>query len=103
MNEKVISIEKSKKKAKKYMATIRNNKTRRTRVLHFGGLGYEQYKDSSGVGAYSHLNHGDKRRRGNYFGRHSKGNRTKKKAVDYEINKSQGLYTPKLLSHIYLW
>ena len=103
MNETIVSIVKSKKKGKKYMATIKNKKSKRIRVLHFGGLGYQQYKDSSGVGEYSHLNHGDKRRRENYFGRHSKGNRTKKKAVSYEIHKSNGVYTPKLLSHIYLW
>jgi hypothetical protein len=103
MNEVVVKIDKSTKKGKKYMAVVQNKKTRRTRVLHFGGLGYEQFKDSTGLGLYSNVNHGDPKRRRNYFGRHSNGNTTKRKALNYEIKKSKGLYTPRLLSHKYLW
>ena len=103
MKEVVVNIYKSTKKGKKYKAVVKNKKTRRTRLLHFGGLGYEQFKDSTGLGLYTHLNHGDPKRRRNYFGRHSNGNTTKRKALNYEIKKSKGLYTPRLLSHKYLW
>ena len=100
--EKIVKILPSERKGKKYMALIRDNTTKKTRVLHFGGLGYEQFKDSTGVGKFTKKNHGDIRRRNNYFSRHS-GTRSKKKAIDKEKRLSGGKYTPKLLSHIYLW
>jgi hypothetical protein len=100
--EKIVKIVPSERKGKKYMATIRDNITKKTRVLHFGGLGYEQFKDSTGVGKFTKKNHGDIRRRNNYFSRHS-GTRSKKNAIDKEKRLSGGKYTPKLLSHIYLW
>jgi len=103
MKETVLQITKSDKKNKKYKALIQNKTTKRSRVLHFGGLGYQQYKDSTKIGIYKGSDHGDKKRRMNYFTRHSKGNKTKRKAVEYEKVRSSGYYTPKLLSHIYLW
>ena len=70
------------------------------RTLHFGATGYEQFKDSTPLKLYSKGNHGDPNRRRNYFNRHS-GTPYKNKAVHKESQ--TGLYTPKLLSHIYLW
>ena len=102
MKERVISIEKSTRKGKKYKAIIENRITGRTRTLHFGGLGYAQYKDRTKVGAYTHLNHGDRRRMSRYYQRHS-GVKTRAQGIKKEKDKSGGLYTPKLLSHIYLW
>ena len=41
------------------------------RLIHFGATGYQQYKDSTGLGRYSHLNHLDKCRRDRYKARHA--------------------------------
>jgi len=38
----------------------------------------------------------------NYYSRHS-GTKNRKKAISKEIKKSNGYYTPKILSHKYLW
>ena len=100
--ERIVKIVPSERKGKKYKAIVRDISSGKTRVLHFGGLGYEQFKDSTGVGRFTKKNHGDIRRRNNYFSRHS-GTRSKKKAIEKEKRLSGGKYTPKLLSHIYLW
>ena len=102
MKEVIVSIEPSSNPDKKYMALVRNKNTKDTRTIHFGASDYEQYKDSTGVGKYTKKNHGDKRRRHNYFSRHS-GIGDKKKATISEINKSGGIYNAKIFSHIYLW
>tara|TARA_Y100000817_G_scaffold287304_1_gene255770 strand:+ start:114 stop:446 length:333 start_codon:yes stop_codon:yes gene_type:complete len=102
MKEKIVKFEKSKIKGKKYKVTIKNKKTSKERTLHFGGLGYEQYKDSTPLKLYKNVNHNTKKRRDNYFSRHS-GIKNKKKATLKEIKKSKRLYNAKILSHIYLW
>lgn len=93
--------------SKKYKVWLRDKTTRKIRTLTFGAKGYEQFRDSTpkskGGGLYTHKNHGDIRRRRSYFSRHSGGRVGKTAAVAYEKRKSVGLYTPKLLSHIYLW
>jgi hypothetical protein len=88
---------------KKYTARIMNKKTKKIRHIHFGAKGYEQYKDSTPLGLYSSKNHGTKKRRDNYFSRHSGGIKNKKKALAKEIRKSKGIYNAKILSHKYLW
>ena len=100
MKEKIIKFEKSKRKGKKYMVIVENKKTGKHRTLHFGATGYEQFKDSTPLKLYSKGNHGDPKRRRNYFNRHS-GTPNKRDAVKKESR--SGLYSPKLLSHIYLW
>lgn len=87
---------------KKYTAFIKNKKTKKIRRLHFGDRRYEQYKDRTPLKLYSHKNHGEKKRMENYLSRHS-GTKNKKAAINKEIRKSKGLYTPKILSHKYLW
>lgn len=57
----------STKKNKKYMVKLKDGK-----VVHFGDKRFSQYKDTTGVGAYSHLDHLDMRRRENYKSRHEK-------------------------------
>ena len=88
---------------KKYTARIIHKKTRKIRHIHFGAKGYQQYKDSTPLKLYSSKNHGTKKRRDNYFSRHSGGIKNKKKALAKEIRKSKGLYNAKILSHKYLW
>lgn len=101
MNERLIKIKKSKRKGKKYVAFVRN-KEGKERTIHFGSVEYAQFKDSSGVGAYTHKDHGDKKRRDNYFSRHS-GIKNKSQALKKEIAKSGGKYNAKILSHRFLW
>lgn len=100
MNETIIKIEKSKAKNKKYVAIVRNKITKKERKINFGDSRYENFKDSTPLKLFSNKNHGDPKRRKNYFMRHS-GVATKSEAVRKE--KKKGVYTPKLLSHLYLW
>ena len=101
MKETIVKFEKG-PGVKKYTATVKNKKTKKTRILHFGDKNYEQFKDRTNLGIYSHKNHGDKRRQENYYNRHS-GEKNRKKAIAKEIRRGDGYYTPKLLSHKYLW
>lgn len=87
---------------KKYTAIVKNNKSNKTRVLHFGHKDYEQYKDRTNIGLYTKRNHGDKKRQENYYNRHS-GVRNRQKAIEKEKKISGGYYNAKILSHIYLW
>jgi hypothetical protein len=77
------TIFKSTRQFKKYMAVFAD-KT----VVHFGDNRYGQYKDKTKLKLYSHLNHNDTKRKGNYYARHG---------VD------AALYTPRWFSHKYLW
>ena len=90
-------IKPSTRPTKKYMAITKDGTT-----LHFGGKGYDQFKDSTGLGKYSHRDHGDHARRKRYFTRHS-GTPFKGEAIQKELKKSKGKWTPKLLAHTYLW
>lgn len=101
MKEKILKFVKGPHK-KKYTAYIKNKKTEKIRILHFGHKDYEQYKDRTPNGIYTSRNHGDKKRQQNYYNRHS-GEKNRKKAILKEKLNSKGFYTPKLLSHIYLW
>ena len=87
---------------KKYTAHIKNKATNKTRKLHFGDNRYQQYKDRTPNQLYKSQNHGTRSRMRNYFNRHS-GTKSRSKAIALEKKKSNGYYTPKLLSHIYLW
>lgn len=102
MNELIVKFEKSKRKHKKYTAFIQNRKTKKIRKLSFGDNRYQQYKDRTPLKLYKSLNHGSRKRMHNYFNRHS-GIQNREKAIAYEKKKSKNLYTPKILSHIYLW
>jgi hypothetical protein len=66
---KLSGFVKSNAKNKKYTAIIRSGN--KIKKIHFGDSRYEQYKDSSGLGLYSKLDHGDKKRRASYKSRHS--------------------------------
>lgn len=60
----------SQRKHKKYAAVLINDRSKKEVSLHFGDDRYEQYKDSTGLGKFSHLDHGDKTRRESYRSRH---------------------------------
>lgn len=77
---KLVGFERSKVSGKKYDAILRSKKTRkdgRLRRVPFGAVGYEQYRDSTGKGLYTHVNHGDPKRRRNYRTRHQGENKRK--------------------------
>ena len=89
-------FKKSNRKGKKYMVEVDN------KWIHFGALkpdgkGYQHYKDSTGLGLYSHLDHGDKERRKRYRDRHSK--ILLKDGTPAYKNKNQSAYW----SYYYLW
>ena len=101
MRERIIKFEKGPNK-KKYTAYVQDKKTKKVRKLHFGHKDYQQYKDRTPLQLYKHKNHGTRKRMQNYFSRHS-GTKKRGEAIKREKRKSKGYYTPKILSHIYLW
>lgn len=66
---KFIEFKKSNTKHKKYDAILMNKKTKKIKTVSFGDNRYEQYKDGA-LGIYSHLDHGDLKRRASYRARH---------------------------------
>jgi hypothetical protein len=100
--EKIVKIIQSPNKNKKYRASIYSTLLKKYRNIDFGARGYEQFKDSTGLGKYSFKNHGDTKRRNNYFSRHS-GTKYKYAALEKEWKKSNGAYNAKILSHTFLW
>ena len=85
-------FKKSTRKGKKYSVITPSGKT-----IHFGALGMEQFKDSTGLGLYSHLDHGDKKRRDRYLAR-AKGIKNKKGELTWKDPESANYYAVK-----YLW
>jgi hypothetical protein len=63
-------FEPSRRLNKKYNAVIQNKQTGRVVKIPFGDSRYEQYKDSTGLGLWSHKDHGDRVRRRAYESRH---------------------------------
>lgn len=100
MRESLLKITKSKAKGKKYTAIVRDKESGRDRAVHFGAVGYGQFKDSTPLKAFAAGDHGDSSRRRSYFLRHS-GVSSKTAAVRKE--RARGVFTPKLLAHMYLW
>ncbi|WP_395065073.1 hypothetical protein [Flavobacterium sp.] len=72
--------------SKKYNAILENKITGSVIKVAFGDKNYEQYHDK--IGNYSHLNHGDKKRRMLYLARHSK---------DKNYKYSSGWFSAKML------
>ena len=77
---------------KKYTAILSNGKT-----VHFGDRRYEQYKDQTGRGLWSHKNHLDTKRRADYRKRHKA--QTDAQGVPYY----QKRFTPAWFSWHFLW
>lgn len=102
MKEVILKLEKSKNSKKKYTAFVKNKKTKKVRKIHFGASDYQQYKDRTGLGHFTHKNHYTRKRMQNYFNRHS-GTSHRGKAIEKEKKKSRGYYNAKILSHEYLW
>jgi len=89
-------FKKSTRKGKKYMVKVGD------KWIHFGALkpdgkGYQHYKDSTGLGLYSDLDHLDEARRKRYRERHSK--ILLKDGTPAYKNKEQ----PSYFSYNFLW
>lgn len=85
-------FQKSKVKNKKYSVKSPSGKT-----INFGDTRYQHYKDSTGLGLYSHLDHKDPVRRAAYRKRHA-ALKLKDGTPAYK-NKEQAAY----YSYYYLW
>ena len=88
MSEKKLKFEKSDKPYKKYKVTFTDPDTKRDKTVHFGDSRYEQFRDSTPLKLYKHLDHNDPTRRALYYKRHPK---------DY------GFGTADYFSKTYLW
>lgn len=98
--DKIIKIDPSSQKNKKYKATIKGDDG--NYIVHFGDNRYQQYKDSTGLNKYSNMDHNNITKRRAYFKRHS-GLENKSAALIKELQKSKGKINAKILSHKYLW
>ena len=67
MADQGVRIEVSRRKDKKYDAILPDG-----RRVPFGDKRYEQWKDTTPLKAFSHLDHGDPKRRASYFARHGR-------------------------------
>jgi hypothetical protein len=102
--ESSITFRKSRKKGKKYDAIIpaklwnkyRTPLANRDKIISFGALGYQHYKDL--IGSYSKLDHLDKYRRRLYRARHAAIFQANSRTPSYQIR-----YTPAWFSWRYLW
>ena len=79
-------------KHKKYMV-----RTPQGKLIHFGDKRFSQYRDSTGLGLYSHLDHNDPKRRAKYRKRH-KAIKTADGRPAY-LDKEQAAY----YAYNYLW
>lgn len=88
---KLIGFRRSKNKRKKYDAILFDTATGKTKYVGFGSRIplMQQYKDSTGLGLYSYLDHLDKDRRRSYRARHYKTHLKK--------------YSPSYFSWHFLW
>ena len=82
----------STRQGKKYSVVTPSGKT-----VHFGSSAMQHYKDRTGVGAWSHKDHGDDARRKSYLAR-SKGIKNKAGELTYKNKESANYYSVK-----YLW
>ena len=103
MFEQIIDIQlSSRKHSKKYMATVRHKNKNTIRKIHFGDKRYQHFEDKTDLRTFGYLNHNDMKRRNNYYSRFSK-TTNRNEAIILEMLKYGRVFTPKILSHIYLW
>ena len=67
------------------------------KTIHFGSLSNEHYKDTTGLGLYTHLNHNDETRRKSYLAR-AKGIKNKKGELTWKDKNSANYFSIR-----YLW
>jgi hypothetical protein len=87
----LMGFEPSTRRGKKYMALVKpRGKDGPIKRVHFGSIGYQQYRDTTGIGVYSHLDHLDESRRRSYRARH-------------RVYLTPDEFTPAYFSWHYLW
>jgi len=74
---------------KKYNAILESNRGNKKRRVPFGDKHYQHYRDTTGLGLWSHLDHNDTKRRRQYRERHR--------------NDNLDCYSPGFFSWCYLW
>jgi uncharacterized protein YlbG (UPF0298 family) len=94
MNKKLYKPFKSLSKYKKYSVYVLDKKNN-PKLIHFGDMKYQHYKDK--IGEYKHLDHLDEKRRINYLKR-AKGLKDKYGELTYNNKNS-----PNYWSINYLW
>lgn len=67
---KFLGFEPSNTKNKKYDAILENKQSKKIKRIPFGDSRYQQFKDRTGLGSYTHLDHKDADRRLRYLSRH---------------------------------
>jgi hypothetical protein len=82
---------KSTRKGKKYSVITPSGKK-----IHFGSSSMEQFRDSTGLGLYSHLDHNDKERRKRYLAR-AKGIKDKNGNLTWKDKESANYYSIRFL------
>ena len=85
-----MNFKKSTRPGKKYMVVV-NGKT-----IHFGDSSSQQYKDTTGLGLYTHLNHNDEKRRASYLAR-AKGIRNKAGELTWKNKNSANYFSIRWL------
>ena len=85
---KLLGYRKSTRKGKKYDAILQNNKTNNLTHVPFGTIGYENFRDLTGLNLYK--THNDPVRRKSYRARHKKDIKT-------------GFYSPGWFSYYITW
>ena len=86
-----MNFKKSTRPGKKYMVVAPNGKT-----IHFGSSADQQYRDTTGLGLYTHLNHNDEKRRASYLAR-AKGIKDKNGNLTWEDKNSANYFSIKFL------
>lgn len=81
----------STRKNKKYMVYYKK------KWIHFGDRRFKQYRDSTGLNLYSHMDHNDKDRRNRYLAR-AKAIKNKYGELTYKDKTSPNYYAVR-----YLW
>ena len=86
-----MDFKKSTRDGKKYMVMTPSKKW-----IHFGDIKSEQYRDTTGLGLYTHLNHNDKKRQASYLAR-AKGIKNKKGDLTWKDKNSANYFSVKFL------
>ena len=85
---KLLGYRKSKRKNAKYDAILENKKTKKLKYVPFGAIGYENYRDLTGLNLYK--THNDPKKRRLYRARHKK-------------DLKEGYYSPGYFSYYITW
>ena len=86
----IIRFERSNTKNKKYNAIIQHKRNDKTYTIPFGDKRYQQYRDTTGLGLYSNLDHNDNARRALFKLRH-------------RVHYNDKEYSPAYFSWNFLW